>query len=499
MRALAGGPAVVVGTPGRLLDHLKRGGIDTGQVAAITLDEADRMLDLGFREDLEAILALAPQEHRTHLVSATFPRDVRTLADRVQKSPAHVQGTRLGEANADIDHVVHLVDPHEKVAAIVNLLLASPDTRTLVFARTRADVAHLAKELHAAGFAVSSLSGEMEQIARNRALAAFKNGDLDVLVATDVAARGIDVQDILRVIHVDPPNDADTYTHRSGRTGRAGKKGTSSMLVSPAALVPATRLLKRAGVPHRFEAVPSPEQIRAATDERLVGELTAPHEEGFAGYDDRTWGLAKRLVAAADPTRTIARLLVRTRYAGKAEPREVHPVLPPGPRTHGPRPPGLGPRTTPGGGWIPFHVSWGANAGADTRRLLAMVCRRGQIRGSDVGAIRVERNFAIVDVAAPVAEAFERAASEPDPRDPRTVIQRDAHPKREGNRSSRDGAPRKPRPHGARKHAPREHGPRESAPREDGPPKLRWGTKPGGPRTASAPHAGNAKLKKRHS
>ncbi|MET0591234.1 MAG: DEAD/DEAH box helicase, partial [Polyangiaceae bacterium] len=177
-RGLASGPAIVVGTPGRLLDHLNRRNIDPSEVGAIVLDEADRMLDLGFREDLEAILAFAPEGHRSHLISATFPHYVRALADKVQNDPAHVEGTPLGAANADIDHVVHLVDPYERIDAIVNLLLMYPDEQTLVFARTRADVARIARDLGASGFAVSSISGEMEQPARNRALAEFKDGRL---------------------------------------------------------------------------------------------------------------------------------------------------------------------------------------------------------------------------------------------------------------------------------------------------------------------------------
>src|ERR1019366_2644784 len=146
-RALARGPAVIVATPGRLLDHLTRGSIDTSQVAAVVLDEADRMLDLGFRDDLKAILAHAPTGHRTHLMSATFPREVRALADSVQDDAVHVEGTRLGAANVDIDHRIHLVDSHERVSAIINLLLATPEAQTLVFGRTRADVAKIAKDL----------------------------------------------------------------------------------------------------------------------------------------------------------------------------------------------------------------------------------------------------------------------------------------------------------------------------------------------------------------
>jgi ATP-dependent RNA helicase DeaD len=451
-RAFAGGPAVIVGTPGRLLDHLKRGSIDSSEVGAIVLDEADRMLDLGFREDLEAILAHAPEGHRTHLVSATFPRDVRALADRVQDEPAHVEGTPLGTANADIDHVVHVVAPRERIAAIVNLLLAKPGAQTLIFARTRADVAELAAKLGEAGFAVRALSGEMDQPERNKALAAFKKGTLHALVATDVAARGLDVQDIAGVIHAEPPTDADSYTHRSGRTGRAGRKGTSSVLVSPAGMGRTSQLLRRAGVRYRIRPIPSADEIRASMDDRLYTALTDPSQsEGEP--DDRTWSLAKRLVATGDPTRALAVLLTRTRSGGPAEPREVHAIEL---STDGPRPRERQERRERGtsgpkerhdraearDAWVTFRVSWGQEQGADARRLLAMVCRRGGIRGSDVGAIQVERAHSTVDVASAAARAFAIAAREPDPRDPRVVI----HPADEAApKAPRDEARMEPR------------------------------------------------------
>lgn len=475
-RALARGPAVIVGTPGRLLDHLTRGSIDTTQLQVVVLDEADRMLDLGFRDDLKAILAYAPAEHRTHLVSATFPREVRALADGVQQNAAHVEGTRLGAANVDIDHRVHLVDSHEKVNAIINLLLSNPDSQTLVFGRTRADVANIAKELSAAKFAVGSLSGEMDQIARNRALAGFKRGELRVLVATDVAARGIDVQDIAFVIHAEPPTDADSYTHRSGRTGRAGRKGTSSVLVTPAGLRQAWSLLSRARVTYRMEPIPTAEEIRSAADDRLVAELLAePATEDGAGgagaIDGRTKALAERLAADPSLPRILARLLLRVRTTGGTEPRPVRrleprgdqrpasperplhaaparptphaasPYTPTARTTHasgdasqgaphgasahaaashaGAGPRGREPRT---GGWVSFQVSWGSEHGADARRLMAIVCRRGGIKGSDIGVIRVGQRSSMVEVASGVAKSFAEAALAPDPRDPRIRI-----------------------------------------------------------------------------
>ena len=432
-RALANGPAVIVGTPGRLLDHLSRKAIDPSALGAIVLDEADRMLDLGFREDLEAILGYAPAGHRTHLISATFPRGVRALADRVQVDPAHVEGTPLGAANADIDHVVHLVDPRERVDAIVNLLLSRPDEQTLLFARTRADVARIARELHAAGFAVSSISGEMEQPERNRALAEFKRGKLRVLVATDVAARGIDVQDIARVIHAEPPDDADAYTHRSGRTGRAGRKGQSAVLCSPSALGKTSMLLKRARVTFRIEPVPTAEDIARSRHERSYAELSANDAEGFAGHDDRLWALAKRLSSdSANVTRTIARLLERTHYAGPAEPRSVRTFARPSASTSTAPSRGRPERAERTGSFVSFRISWGGEQGADARRLLAMVCRRGEVGGADVGNIRIARGFSTVEIAAHAADGFASAVAKPDPRNPRVFIKRDsqqAHPR----------------------------------------------------------------------
>jgi ATP-dependent RNA helicase DeaD len=448
-RAFASGPAVVVGTPGRLLDHLNRGSIDASGLGAVVLDEADRMLDLGFRDELEAILEHAPPGHRTHLVSATFPRDVLSLANRVQKDPAHIEGTPLGTANADIDHLVHLVAQHDRVAAIINLLLATPGAQTLVFARTRADVGQITAELAEAGFDVRALSGEMEQGERNRALAAFKRGTLHALVATDVAARGIDVQDIARVVHAEPPTDADSYTHRSGRTGRAGKKGTSSVMVSPAGLARVSQLLRRAGVRYRVEPIPTAAEIWRAKDERVMAELTA---EGDAEpeSDPRIARMAERLATTGDVARTIARLLARAHVAAGPQPREVRAMAAPMERERPVRPmrppgdaPGHAPREQTRNkrdeqGWVPFRFTWGKEHGADPRRLLAMACRRGKIQAGDIGAIYVARTHSIVNVASTVAAGFARAAGEHDPRDPRVAI------RPEGAAAP---APQEPRPH----------------------------------------------------
>jgi ATP-dependent RNA helicase DeaD len=498
-RALAAGPAIVVGTPGRLLDHLNRGGIEASDVAAVVLDEADRMLDLGFRDELEAILEKAPPGHRTHLVSATFARDVAALADRVQKDPKRIEGTPLGSANRDIDHIVYLVNPRERVDALINVLLHHADEQTLVFARTRADVSEISRELQQAGFASGTLSGEMDQNARNRALSAFKRGDIRALIATDVAARGIDVQDIGRVIQFDPPTDPDTYTHRSGRTGRAGRKGVSAVLVAPAGLRRAASLLQRARVQFRIEPIPTAAAIREAQDARWLSDLMQGDQREVS---ERVAKQVQSIVESGLTERALAQLIISVRRA-TGEPREVTPLLPEAQRSgraparpergrfeprearqfereprqgereprrfepreapqfeRGPRQLERGPATSErppafergdGRGWVPFRVSWGEAHGADARRLVAMLCRRGNIRGSDIGAIRVNRTTSIVEVAASVASGFEEAASAPDPRDPRVMISSfsggaEPEPEHEHEQAARP-EPQRPRAH----------------------------------------------------
>jgi ATP-dependent RNA helicase DeaD len=443
-RALSSNPAVVVATPGRLRDALERRKIDASALAAVVLDEADSMLDLGFREDLDAILAMLPDSRRSHLVSATFSRDVVSLADRFQRDPVHVQGTRLGEAHADIEHVVHLVEPRQRVDALVNLLLSDEDAKSLVFARTRADVARIAGELTEAGFVVRTLSGEMAQPERDRALAAFRQGGVQALVATDVAARGIDVRDIARVIQVEPPTDVETYTHRSGRTGRAGKQGMSVLFVAPSHYPAIAKGLQRAKIAHRVEPIPRPEAIQRAREEKLVAWL-ARESEG-APIDAHAVSIAERIVKGGATVIAVARLIEKAGLHGPTRARDVRTMLP----AERDRP--LRPRPAPGGppqprpsapvAWQTFRVTWGRLQGADPRRLLAMSCRRGDIRGTDVGAIRVEADHSLIDVAQSVADAFEVKAGRPDPRNPRVRITR------EGARPLTPRGRARPPPHG---------------------------------------------------
>ena len=331
-RALSRGPAILVATPGRLLDHVRNGAVQLTSVRHAVLDEADQMLDLGFRDELDAIVEQLPPSRQLHMVSATFAREVLRFADRYQQEVLHIEGTRLGAANEDIEHVAHLVLATERHGALVNLLLADGAGRSwLVFVRRRADTIELAERLVEDGFSAMPFSGELSQPQRDRTLAAFKRGLVRVLVATDVAARGIDVQDISTVVHFDIPGDRETYTHRSGRTGRAGQKGRSLLLVPPSAEQRTRQLLRAVNVEADWQAVPDARKIEKTVIKRTRRALHArldAAEEIAAKQRDYAEGLLEN----HDPATVVAILLDMAKAELPREPVRVRPLEPRGDR-----------------------------------------------------------------------------------------------------------------------------------------------------------------------
>ena len=436
-RRLSARPRILVGTPGRLLDHIRSGALSCGGIRQVLLDEADQMLDMGFREELEGILDGTPKERHTHLVSATFPAGIRKLARRYQTAPLSIEGTRLGEANADIEHIVHLVHHRDRYGALVNLLLQQRGERTLVFVGTRAETAELSEKLTADGFSATAISGDLQQNQRNRTLAAFRAGTVDVMVATDVAARGLDIPDVSLVIHGAAPRDAESYTHRSGRTGRAGSQGRSVLLAPTTARYRVEGLLAQARVEARWHPAPDAAAVEKKLAKKLKREIfEALHGDRMPPEADLTY--ARRLLQENDPARVVATLLARVRGRRPTEPRKLggHPPEAAG-RGSGKGPGGRGrqagggristegPRSRGGGkDWTRFTIDWGFRRGATTRRLLALVCRRGEINGRQVGAIEIGPTSSTFEIAAAAARDFDARASRPDERDPRIRIRR---------------------------------------------------------------------------
>jgi len=227
------GVDVVVGTPGRLIDLLERKVLDLSGIKTVVLDEADEMLNMGFIEDVETILGMTPPERQTALFSATMPPRIRSLANRFMRDPQSVSIKKSTLTVSAIEQRYYLVHENEKTNALTRLFEIEPIHSALIFARTRAETATLANELVVRGIPAEAIHGDLDQYARERVLGRFRANQLKVLVATDVAARGLDIEDISHVFNYHLPDDAEVYIHRIGRTGRAGKTGIAITLLSP--------------------------------------------------------------------------------------------------------------------------------------------------------------------------------------------------------------------------------------------------------------------------
>ncbi|WP_207478079.1 DEAD/DEAH box helicase [Arenibaculum pallidiluteum] len=406
-RALGMGVEVVVGTPGRLRDHIERGSLDIAALRTVVLDEADEMLDLGFREDLEAILDATPTERRTLLFSATVPRGIATLAKRYQRGAMRIEATAGGEPHGDIEYRAMRVAPLEVERALVNVLRYFEARGALVFCATRETVARLQGNLMERGFAAVALSGELSQAERIRALQALRDGRARVCVATDVAARGIDLPDLGLVVHADLPRDAATLLHRSGRTGRAGRKGTCVLLVPLTRRRAAERLLGEAGVKAAWSNPPTADEVRAKDRERLVHEAaTLAAEDGL----EEDLATARMLLAASGPE-AIAAALVRSLRGARPAPEELSSLA----DRSAERSRMEHPRAA--ASYVLFRVNIGRSANADPRWLLPFLCRRGHVSRHEIGRIRVRAHETEFEVAAAAARRFAEAATRPPSRD----------------------------------------------------------------------------------
>ncbi|MFC3124551.1 DEAD/DEAH box helicase [Pseudoroseomonas globiformis] len=416
-RALAAGAHIVVGTPGRLRDHLERGNLRPDALRAVVLDEADEMLDLGFREELEAILNAAPAERRTLLFSATVPRDIERLAQSFQRDALRIAVKGEGGQHGDIEHRAVVVAPHGIERAVVNLLRASDSPRAIVFCSTRASVARLHGNLTERGFSAVAISGELTQPERSRALQALRDGRAQVCVATDVAARGIDLPDLGLVIHAELPKEPEVMLHRSGRTGRAGRKGVSVLVVPANRRRTAERLLMGARVQAEWGAPPSAEVIHARDAERLTTQATALLEEE-AETADRD---VARELAARHSAEDLAAVLVKVLRAPLPAPEELAAVDA-GPRRAANGERGAPPhRDGPEGVW--FRMNVGRDGRADPRWVLPFLCRRGEVRREEIGRIRILGRETQFEIAPAAAGRFAAASRRPDQDDPHIRVE----------------------------------------------------------------------------
>jgi len=379
-RALGRGAHVVVATPGRLRDHIMRNSIDLSNLRAVVLDEADEMLDLGFREDLEFILGEAPEQRQTLLFSATVPNSITHLARSYQKDAVRVVTKSETSQHADIEYNAMNVSERDAESAVINTLRFYEAPNAIVFANTRAMVNRLTTRLSNRGFQVVALSGELSQAERTHALQAMRDGRARVCVATDVAARGIDLPNLDLVVHAELPSNHEILLHRSGRTGRAGRKGVSALIITPKIRKKAQRIISMAKLKVEWTNAPSAEAVMARDEARMLDDPSW-NEEVAESERETVVNLVERFTGEQ-----IAAAFLRLYRSQHSAPEELAGVdAKPPPRVE------FGPSV-----W--FSITGGRDQGAEPRRLLPMLCKAGRISKEDIGAIRVQQDHSFVEL-----------------------------------------------------------------------------------------------------
>jgi ATP-dependent RNA helicase DeaD len=413
-RALAAGCHIVVGTPGRLRDHLERGALDISTLRIVVLDEADEMLDLGFREDLEFILDAAPTERRSLLFSATLAKEITGLARRYQRDALRIDTTTRSQPHGDIEYRAVRVAPNDVEHAVVNVLRYFESPGALVFCATREGVRRLHGKLVERGFSAVALSGELSQNERSHALQALRDGRARVCVATDVAARGLDLPDLGLVIHADLPTNRAGLLHRSGRTGRAGRKGVSVLVVPYTRRRQAETLLGHTHADVAWGGAPTADEIRVRDQERLMADPIFSEEPA-----EEDQALAALLLARRTPEE-LATALARLHRQSMPAPETLfeEPAFQPREakgRDRAER--GDRPERVSDGVW--FRITVGRTKNADPKWLIPLICRLGHVTKRDIGAIRIfarESRFEIARESADRFAAAVRNASEDDTR-----------------------------------------------------------------------------------
>ncbi len=432
-RALARGAHIVAATPGRLRDHIMRGSIDLSQLRAVVLDEADEMLDLGFREDLEFILSEAPTERQTLLFSATVPQSIAKLAQSYQQDALRVLVKSETTQHADISYKAMLVADRDTESAVINTLLYHRAPNAIVFGNTRALVNRLTTRLSNRGFQVVSLSGELSQSERTHALQAMRDGRAQVCVATDVAARGIDLPNLDLVVHAELPSNHETLLHRSGRTGRAGRKGVSALVVTKKTRKKAERILNMAKLKADWAEAPSADAVNAREADRMFADETWNTPAERAELET-----VERLHATFSPPQLAAAYL-RLYRSVRSAPEELSDIdAKPVPRE------AFGPSV-----W--FSVTGGRDVGAEPRRLLPMICKASDLTKDDIGAIRIRDTQSYVQIKETSVPGFLAAIGPGMEIEPGAVLTQLAEPpmlERTGGKPAKSG-------NFARKHKPK--------------------------------------------
>ena len=393
-------PNIVVGTPGRLKDHIERNYFNVSNIKTVVLDEADEMLDMGFREDLEAILDTTPDDKQTLMFSATVPRGIANLAKRYQKDAVRITAGETNSQHVDIEYRAFKIVMSDQENAIINTLRYYEATNAIIFCATRIAVNHMTSRLTNRGISAVALSGELSQNERNMALQAMRTSKARVCVATDVAARGLDLPNLDLVIHADIPRTSDTLLHRSGRTGRAGRKGVCAVLVPQNRSRIAERLFSQANIKPIWASTPSREEILKEDKKRIVENqiLKDPITEDEKDLIDE--------LISKNSIEQLAAAYYRLLGKDLSAPEDL--------RNPSDRDEGRG-RDNGFKNSIWFELSVGRDDTAEPRWLVAMLCKAGNLSKRDIGSIKIQPKVTNIEISEETAATLKELASNKKP------------------------------------------------------------------------------------
>lgn len=405
LKAIRQGAQVIVATPGRLVDHLSRNSALLGTIQYLVLDEADEMLKLGFMDDLEVIFEAMPESRQTVLFSATLPHSIRAIAEKHLREPQHIKVATKTQTVARIEQAHLMVHADQKIAAVLRLLEVEDFDALIAFVRTKQATLDLAAALEAKGYKAAALNGDIAQNQRERVIESLKDGRLDIVVATDVAARGLDVSRITHVFNVDMPYDPESYVHRIGRTGRAGREGRALLLVTPRERR-MLQVIERVTNQKVAEArLPNGQQVLEARIKKLTNSLSPLVADAEASHGE----LLDKLVAdiGCSP-RALAAALLRKATNGQAltlaEVEKEQPLVPTSaPRERSDRPERSGDRERRAPvplaeGRARCRSPLGARDGIAARNLLGAILNEGGLAREAIGRIQVRDSFSLVEL-----------------------------------------------------------------------------------------------------
>ncbi len=417
------GVHVVVGTPGRVVDHLERGTLDLSALKWLVLDEADEMLRMGFIDDVEAVLKKTPETRRTALFSATMPPPIKRIADRYLRDPAEITIAAKTKTATNVRQRYWLVSGLHKLDALTRILEAEAFEAMIVFARTKQATEELAERLGARGFAAAAINGDIEQKVRERTIQRLRDGAIDILVATDVAARGLDVERVSHVLNYDIPYDPESYVHRIGRTGRAGRSGEAVLFVTPRerGMLKVIERVTRSTIEPM--ALPSVEAVNDRRVLKFMQKITAAREAGGLEPFER---LIESYEREHDiPAREIAAALARIAHGNKPllldaseprahverretrETREARPARPTRDRDGGTRdsPRRERARRPPEAGMRTYRVAVGRQQGIKPGNLVGAIANEAGLEAKQIGRIEIEDRYSLVDLPEDLSDA----------------------------------------------------------------------------------------------